>query len=63
MQRDQIIGMLQNGATVKEVAHTYGCTNCCICKIYQKYYQTGTTQDKPYSGWPLVLLLAQKKII
>jgi transposase len=63
MQRDQIIGMLQSSATVKEVAHAYGCTNRCIRKIYQKYRQTGTTQDKPRSGQPPVLSLAQKKII
>jgi transposase len=63
MQRDQIIGMLQSDATVKEVAHAYGRTNRCICKIHQKYRQTGTTQDKTCSGRPLVLSLAQKKII
>jgi transposase len=55
--------MLQSGATVKEVAYAYGRTNCCIRKIHQKYRQTGTTQDKPCSGRPPVLLLAQKKII
>ena len=63
VQRDQIIGMLQSGATVKEAAHAYGRTDRCIRKIYQKYRQTGTTEDKPRSGRPLVLSLAQKKII
>jgi transposase len=63
MQRDQIIGMLQSGATVTEVAYAYGRTDRCIRKIHQKYRQTGTTQDKPRSGRPSVLSLAHKKII
>jgi hypothetical protein len=37
IQRDQIIGMLGGGATVKEVAHAYGRTDRCIRKIHQKY--------------------------
>ena len=63
MQRDQIIGMLLAGATVKEVAHHYSRTDRCIRKIHQKYRKTGIIQDKPRSGRPPVLSLAQKKII
>jgi transposase len=66
-QRDQIIGMLDGGVSVKEVAHAYGRSDRCIRKIRQKYRQkyrqTGTTKDKPRSGRPPVLSLAQKKII
>jgi transposase len=63
IQRDQVIGMLNGGIPVKEVAHAYGRSDRCIRKIRQKYHQTGTTQDKPRSGRPPVLSLAQKKII
>jgi transposase len=62
-QRDQIIRMLDSGFPVKEMAHAYGRSNRCIRKIRQKYRQTGTTTDKPRSGRPPVLSLAQKKII
>jgi transposase len=62
-QRDQIIGMLDGAVSVEEVAHAYGRSDRCIRKIRQKYRQTGTTQDKPRSGRPPVLSLAQKKII
>jgi transposase len=55
--------MLRGGATVKEVAHAYGRTDRCIRKIRLKHAQTGTTEDKPRSGRPLVLLKQQKKII
>jgi transposase len=55
--------MLNGGILVKEVALAYGRSDRCIRKICQKYYQTGTTQDKPRLGWPLLLLLAQKKVI
>jgi hypothetical protein len=63
IQREQMIGMLLAGKTVKEVAHHYGQTECCIRKIHQKYHQTGTTADRPWSGRPPIFSLYQKKII
>jgi transposase-like protein len=57
-QRDQIIGMLDGGVSVKEVARAHGRSDRCIRKIRQKHRQTGTTQDKPRSGRPPVLSLA-----
>jgi transposase len=62
-QRDQICGMLNAGATVKECADAYSCTGRCIRDLYKKYYQTGTTEDKPRSGRLPILSLHQKKII
>jgi hypothetical protein len=43
IQRDQIIGMLNGGIPVKEVALAYGRSDRCIRKIRQKYHQTGIT--------------------
>lgn len=62
-QRNQIIGMLNSGATVKEVAKAYGRNDRSIRKLRLKYYQTGTVEDKPRSGRPPILSLHQKKII
>ena len=61
VQRDQIIGMLNGGCTVKEVAAAYGRTDRCIRKLRLKYHQTVTTVDKPRSGRPPILSLSQKK--
>jgi transposase len=63
VQRDQIIGMLNSGATPKEVAEAYGRTERCIRDLRKKYAQTGTTADKPRSGRPPILSPHQKRII
>jgi transposase len=62
-QRDQIVGRLATGATLQECADTYGCTRRCVCDLWKKYHQTGTTKDKPCSDRPPILSLRQKKII
>jgi transposase len=62
-QRNQIIGMLDGGASVTEVADAYGRTARCIRDLRKKYTQTGTTEDLPRSGRPPILSLSQKKII
>jgi transposase len=62
-ERDIIIGMLQGGCTVHECAEAYSRTVRCIRDLRKKYITTGTTQDKPRSGRPSMLLLLQKKII
>ncbi|KAF1923518.1 uncharacterized protein M421DRAFT_104392 [Didymella exigua CBS 183.55] len=63
VQRNQIMGLLAGGCTVKEAADAYGRTERCIRDLRKKYTTTGTTEDKPRSGRPPILSLSQKKII
>jgi transposase len=62
-ERDIIIERLASGVTLKECAALYGRTERCIRDLKKKYYQTGTTQDKPRSGRPQILSLRTKKLI
>lgn len=62
-QRNQIIGMLHGGATVAQVADTFGRSERGIRDIRQRYQQTGKTTDQPRSGRPPILSHYQKKII
>lgn len=62
-ERDVAIGMLQAGATVREVAETFGRSRSTIHRLYQKFHHTSTTRDKPRAGRPSILSDHQKKIL
>lgn len=62
-QRNQIVGMIDSGCSVKEAASAYARTERCIRDLMKKHHQTGTVEDKPRSGRPPILSLSQKKII
>jgi transposase len=55
---DRIIGMLQGGIVVREVAAAVLRSERAIRELRLKYRQTGSVQDKPRSGRPPILSLS-----
>jgi transposase-like protein len=61
--RQRIIAKRECGVTVRELAAEFGQSKDAIKYTIQTYAKTGTTQERPRSGRPPILLLHQKKII
>ena len=53
-QRERAIGMEQMGAIHAQIARNLHCTRATIVRLFQRFGQTGSTQDRPRSGRPRV---------
>ncbi|XP_048257253.1 uncharacterized protein LOC125382930 [Haliotis rufescens] len=51
------------GATQRQIARTFNCTQTTISKLIIRYQQTGQTQDRPRSGRPRVTTPAEDRYI
>ena len=49
-QRNQAIGQLQNGASLRHVANQMGCTCSTILRLRNRYQQIGSVEDRPRPG-------------
>lgn len=62
-QRDQAIGMSTMGASQRQIARTFNCSQTTIRRLLIRYQQTGQTQDRPRSGRPRVTTAAEDRYI
>ena len=62
-ERNVAVGMLDEGASYKDVAARFNRDPSTIRQLYNKLHQTGSVCDKPRSGRPEILSRHQKKII
>ncbi|XP_048255108.1 uncharacterized protein LOC125381706 [Haliotis rufescens] len=51
------------GATQRQLARTFNCSQTTISKLIIRYQQTGETQDRPRSGRPRVTTPAEDRYI
>ena len=61
--RNYILGMLDGGCTVKEVASTCHRSELAIRRLRQKFNTTATTHDKPRSRRPQILSKHTEKLL
>ena len=61
--RDQAIGMMQGGVSMRQVARHFGCSRMTIYRLQMRYRDTGRTQDRPRSGQPRVTTPRQDRRI
>ena len=62
-QRDQVIGMSTMGASQRQIARTFNCSQTTIRRLLIRYQQTGQTRDRPRSGRPRVTTPAEDRCI
>ena len=62
-QRDQAIGMSTMGASQRQIARTFNCSQTTIRRLLIRYQQTGQTKDRPRSGRPRVTTAAEDRYI
>ncbi|XP_067678703.1 uncharacterized protein [Haliotis asinina] len=62
-ERECAIGMLQNGASAREIARRLHCAHTTITRIHQRFLQTGSTRDRPRPGQQRVTTARQDRQI
>ena len=61
--RNIIIGQLQAGISQSEVARTVNVNQSTISRLWSRFQQTGTTNDRPRSGRPRITTRRQDRYI
>ena len=61
--RERAIGMLEAGASMEEVSVQVGSSVQAVRSLRRRFVQTGTMQDLPRSGRPVVTTPAQDRFI
>lgn len=62
-ERERAIGMLQNGASTREIARRLHCAHTTISRLHQRFLQTGSTRDRPRPGQQRVTTARQDRHI
>ena len=62
-ERNRAIGMANMGASQRQIARTFNCSQAAISNLLSRYQQTGQAQDRPRSGRPRVTTPAEDRYI